>query len=104
MELLGKALQLQITQGHNSLLPCHGSHDSPSDVEDNKAKDSILGLVPECSPDHCHSPSLDPVSTAMSQGDSGYQSPVNTVNMSTEVGSSATVFELERSPVTNPQF
>ena len=86
------------------MFPCHGSHDSPSDVEDNKAKDSVLGLAPEYSPDHCHSPSLDPVSTAMSQDDSRYQSPVDTVNMSTEAGSSETVFEPERSPVTNPQF
>ena len=92
VEVLEKALRHQITQGHNSLLPCHGSHDSPSDVEDNKAKDSVLGSFPECSPDHHHSPSLDLVSMAMSQDDSGYQSPVNNVNMSTEVGSSATVF------------
>ena len=93
VEVLEMALQHQIAQGHNSSLPCHGSHDSPSDVEDNKAKDSVLGLVPECSPNHCHHPSYDLVSMAMSQGDSGYQSPVDNVNMSTEVDSSATVFE-----------
>ena len=49
VEALEKALQHQITQGHNSLLPCHGSYHSPSDVKDNKAKDSVLGPVPECS-------------------------------------------------------
>ena len=91
--MLEKALQQQITQGHNSLLPCHGSCDSPSDVEDSKAKDSVLGSVPVCSPDHCHSPSLDLVSMAMLQGDSGYQSPVDNVNMSTKVGISGAVFE-----------
>ena len=77
VEVLEKALIYQISQGHtcNSLLPCHGSHDSPSDMEDNKAKDLVFGSVPECSPDH--HPSLDPISMAMSQGDSGYQSPVD---------------------------
>ena len=94
--MLEKALQHQIIQGHNSLLPCHGSHNYSSGVGDNKTNDSVLGLVPEYSPDHSHSPSLDPVSMAMSQGDSGYQSPVNNVNMSTEVGSSTTVFEPDR--------
>ena len=73
VKVLEKALQHQITQGHNALLPCHGPHDSPLDVEGNTAKDSVLGSVPECSTDHCHSPSLDPVSMATSQGDSGYQ-------------------------------
>ena len=86
MEVLEKALQHQIVQGHNSLLPCHDSYDSPSDVEENKAKDSILGSVPECSPDHCHHPSHDLMSMAMSQGDSRYQSPVDNENTSTEVG------------------
>ena len=66
VEVLEMALQHQIAQGHNSSLPCHFSHDSPSDVEDNKAKDSVLGLVPEYSPDHNHSPPLDQVSMAMS--------------------------------------
>ena len=96
VQVLEKALQYQIAQGRNSLLPCHSSQDSPSDVEDNKAEDSVLGLVPECSADHCHSPSLDPVSMAMAQGESGYQSPVDNVSMSTEVGSSVTVFEPDR--------
>ena len=77
VEVLEKALQHQITLDHNSLLACHDSHDLPSDVEDSKAKDSVLGLVPECSPYHCHSPFLDPLSMAMAQGDSGYQSPVD---------------------------
>ena len=94
MEVLEKALQHQFTQGHTSLLPCHSSHNFPSAVEDNKAKDSVLGSVPECSPDH--HPSLDPISMVISQGDSGYKSPVDNVNMSTEVGSSATVFEPDR--------
>ena len=95
VEVLEKGLQPQITQGHNPLLSSHGSHDSPSDVvlEDNKTKDSVLGSVPECSHNHSHSPSLDPVSMVMSQGDSGYQSPVDNVNTSTEEGSSAAVFE-----------
>ena len=91
--MLVKPLQHQIAQGHNSSLPCHVSHDSPSGVEANKAKDSVLGLVSECSPDHHHSPSLDPVSMAMGQGDSGYQSPIDNIGMPTELGSSATVFE-----------
>ena len=94
VEVLEKALQHQTAQGHNSLLPCHGSHYSPSDVEDNKTKDSVLGSVPEYSPDHC--PSLEQISMAILQGDSGYKSPVDSVNMSTEVGSSATVFEPDR--------
>ena len=93
VETLEKALQHQIAQGHNSLLLCHGSHGSPLDVEDNKAKDSVLGSVPGCSPNHSHSPSIDPVSMAMAQGDSGYQSPVDNVSMPTELGSSATVFQ-----------
>ena len=66
VEVLEMAFQHQIAQGPKSSLPCHGSHDSPSDVEDNKAKDSVFGLVPECSPDHSHSPPLDQVSMAMS--------------------------------------
>ena len=93
VEVLEKAFQHQIAQGHNPLLSSHSSHDSPSDVEDNKAKDSVLGSIPECSPVHSHSPSPIPVSMAMSQGDSGYQSPINNVNASNEVGNSATVFE-----------
>ena len=102
VEVLEKALEHQINQGHNSLLPCHGSHDSPSDVEDSKAKDSVLGLVPECSPYHCHSPFLDPLSMAISQGDSGYQSPVD-VNTPTEEGNPVTLSQVERSLVTNLQ-
>ena len=92
VEVLEKALQHQIAHGHNSSLPCHGSHDSPSDVEDNKAKESVLGSIPECS-NHHHSQSLDPVSMVMAQSDSGYQSPVDNVSMPTELGSSATVPE-----------
>ena len=87
--MLEKALH-QIAQGHNPLLPCHGSHDSPSDVEDNKAKASVLGSGPECSTGH--SPSLDPVCMAMSQDDSGYQSPVD-MNTPTELGNPAKLFE-----------
>ena len=95
VEVLEKALQHQITQGHNPLLSSHGSHDSPSDVvvEDNKANNSVLGSVPECSHKHSHSPSIDPVSMAMAQGDSGHQSPVDNVSISTELGSLATVLE-----------
>ena len=96
VEALEKALQYQIAQGHNSLLPCHSSHGSPSDEEDNKAKDSVLDSVPECSPNHSHRSSIDPVSMAMAQVDSGYQSPVDNVSMPTELGSSATVFKLGR--------
>ena len=96
VEVLEKALQHQIAQGHNSLLPCHGSHDSPSDVENNKAKDSVLDSVPECSLNHSHNLSIDPVSMVMAQSASGYQSPVNNINTRTEEGNSATVFEAGR--------
>ena len=89
VEVLEKALQHQTAQVHNPL-PSHGSK---SDVEDSKAKGTVLGLVPECSPDHHHSPSLDPVSMVRSQGDSGYKSPDDNANTPTEVGNSATVFE-----------
>ena len=91
--MLGKVFQHRIAQGHNSLLPCHGSHGSPSDVEDKKAKDSVLGSVPECPHNHSHSPSIDPISMAMAQGDSGYQSPVDNVSIPTELGSLATVIK-----------
>ena len=98
VEVLEKAIQHQIFQGHNSLLINHGSHDSPSDVEGNKVKDSVFGLVPEYSPNHSYSPSIDQVSMAMPQGDSGYQSPPDNVNTPTEVGNSATVFQPGRGP------
>ena len=110
VEALEKALQHQIAQGHHSLLPCHGSNGSPSDVEENKAKEPVHGSVPKCSPNHSHSLSIDPVSMAMAQGDSGYQSPVDNVSMPTELGSSATVFKLGRevfscqSPVLSKNF
>ena len=93
VEAFEKALQHQISKGHNSLLTCHGSYGSPSDVECNKAKDFVLGAVPECSPNLSHSPCIDPISMAMAQGDSGYQSPIDNVSMPTELGSMATVFE-----------
>ena len=78
------------------MLSSHGLHDSPLVVEDNKAKDPVLGSIQESSPVHSQSPSIKPVSIAMSQGDSRYQSPVDTVNMSTKAGSSATVVEPDR--------
>ena len=92
VEALEKALQHQIAQGHNSLLPCHGSHGSPSDVEDNKAKNSVLGSVPEYSP-------ITVIAYPLTQSAWPWHKMIVdtnhllTVSMPTELGSLATVFK-----------
>ena len=109
VKALEKALQHQIAQGHNSLLSCHGSHGSPSDVEDNKAKDTILGTVPECSPNHSHShshsPFINPVSMAMAQGDmdTNHLLTMSACQLNW-VAHQQCSSQKERSSVANPQF